>query len=316
MGNGFMMLLKIKKYLDDSKSKKELDYEWAKVHAGSLVLKDPSMNLDEIKHLLSEGMKEDIQNKVDFNYFSPTEFKETKFIIIHKEKIKSTQNYFNFESKFETEIGDKRITKKAENWIIQFPFFDWKMYALKLLSNITYLNEDKIDKKLEDMTKFMSGLDNYVISNIEGIEKSSNHLFYPLNKSLKIHENFILSQDLISSDDRSIVFIDDMVGTGNQVINYIKKLKRDGKIGDQKLYYFAIVGLKDGINNIENSRLFEKVEANIVISNAAFDTGFIFTAEESGIAKDMAYSIGKQLTERKNKIDPLGYKNSGTLVFF
>ena len=311
------MLFKIKESLDGLRKEHKLDYEWAEVHAGSLVLKNPSIDVDAIKHFLRQYVKGDIENKVFINPFSPSEFEKTKFIIIHRENIELTEDYSNFESKFKTEIRDGELTKKAENWIDQFPFFDWKIYALKLLSNIIYLNDDGIDKKLEEMTKYMSALNNYVISNIEGIEKSSSHLFYPLNKSLKIpSENFIPSQNLISSDDRSIVFIDDMVGTGNQVINYIKKLKVEGKIGDQKLYYYAIVGLKDGIDKIKNSGLFEEVEANIVISNAAFDTGFIFQARDSGIAKNMAYSIGKQLTERKNKIDPLGYKNSGTLVFF
>jgi hypothetical protein len=107
-----------------------------------------------------------------------------------------------------------------------------------------------------------------------------------------------------------------MIGTGNQAINYVKKLKHHGKIGNQKLYYYAIIGLKDGINEIKKSGLFDVVLATEEISHTAFDTGHIFSAEESGVAKDMAYSIGEQLTKSLNKIDPLGYENSGALVFF
>jgi hypothetical protein len=138
-----------------------------------------------------------------------------------------------------------------------------------------------------------------------------------LNKLIEDPDiKFILSQNLQPSDNRKIVFIDDMIGTGNQAIRYINKLKKDRKIENQKLYYYAIIGLKDGINEIRKSGLFEVVETTEVIYNTAFDTGYIFTAEDSGLAKDMASTIGEQLTKNKDKIDPLGYENSGALVFF
>jgi len=62
-----------------------------------------------------------------------------------------------------------------------------------------------------------------------------------------------LSQNLNPSDSRSIVFIDDMIGTGHQASKYVTKLKDGGKIGHQKLYYYAIIGLEGGIKEIEKS---------------------------------------------------------------
>ena len=310
------MFYEVKEYLDGLKENQKLDYEWSKLYAGSLILKNPSKELDEIIHLLRQNIKDNIQEELSFNRFNPAEFVNTKFIIIHKENIKSTPDFLKFESKFKNEINDNELTNKADKWIAQFPFFDWKIYALRLLSNITYFKMDDINKSLEEIKKYISGLNNFVISDIEGIEKSSVHLFYSLNKLIEDGIEFVLSQNLDPSDSRSIVFIDDMIGTGHQASKYVKKLKGDGKIGHQKLYYYAIIGLENGINEIKKSGLFEIVLTRKVIYNTAFDTGYIFTAEESGVAKDMASTIGEQLTKGLAKIGPLGYENSGALVFF
>jgi len=314
---GFIVIYEVKEYLDGLKDNQKLDYEWAKLYAGSLILKNSSKELDEIIHLLRQNIKDNIQEELSFNRFNPVEFGKTKFIIIHKENVESTLDYSNFESKFKHEINDNELTNKAYNWITQFPFFDWKIYALKLLSDITYFKMDEIDKSLEEIKKYFSGLNDFVISDIEGIEKSSVRLFYSLNKLIEDPSiKFVLSQNLNPSDSRSIVFIDDMIGTGHQASKYVTKLKDDGKIGHQKLYYYAIIGLEGGIKEIEKSDLFEDVLTVEKISHAAFDTGYIFTAEESGAAKEMASTIGEQLTKELDKIGPLGYENSGALVFF
>jgi hypothetical protein len=175
-----MILYNVKECLDRLKTDQKINYEWVKPYAGSLIIKNPSKDLDEIIQLLKRDIDNDAFKALSFNRFNPTEFGQTKFIVIHKEKIESTPDYSKFKSKFKNEINNEELINTAEKWLAQFPFFDWKIYALKLLSNITYLNEDKIDKKLEEITKYMSGLNNYVISDIEGIVKSSVHLFYPL----------------------------------------------------------------------------------------------------------------------------------------
>ena len=312
-----MTFYKVKEYLDGLKDNQQLDYEWSKLYAGSLILKNPSKELDEIIHLLMKNIKDNIQEELSFNRFNSAEFGNTKFIVIHKENIESTLDYSKFKSKFENEINDDELTNKAYAWITQFPFFDWKIYALRLLSNITYYKMDDIDESLEEIKKYLSGLNDFVISDIEGIEKSSVHLFYSLNKLIADPSiKFVLSQNLDSSDSRSIVFIDDMIGTGHQASKYVNKLKDGGKIGHQKLYYYAIIGLEDGINEIKKSGLFEIVLTKKVIYKTAFDTGYIFNSEESGEAKEMASTIGEQLTKGLDKIGPLGYENSGALVFF
>ena len=255
-------------------------------------------------------------DKISFNPFSPAEFNYDKFLIIHKEKIEQTEEYRKFKEKFENEITEPEF-KRAMQWIAQFPFFEWKLYALKLLTNIIFLNEEKINKKLKELANPLSVLKNCVISDIEGVAKSSEHLFYPLNKLTEISQkNFIHSESLKATDSRDIVFIDDLIGTGNQAKNYIEKLKKEGKIGNQKLHYFAIIGLRDGIKELKNSGLFENVLTTETIEGKAFDTGFIFSPEESGNAKEMALELGKQLTKDMKDVDPLGYKNSEALVFF
>lgn len=311
-----MSLPIIKDRLELLKTDNKLHYEWVKSFSGSLILKNLKEDKEDVELFLRRDMEKEIVGKISFNLFSPAEFNNNKFLIIHKVKIENTDEYIKFREKYQTKITEPEF-KRAMQWISQFPFFEWKLYALKLLTNITFLNEEKVNKKLQELSNSLSILNNCVISGIEGAAKSSEHLFYPLNKLTEISQkNFIHSESLTTTDSRDIVFIDDMIGTGNQAKDYINKLKKEGKIGNQKLYYFAIIGLREGIKELKNSGLFENVLTTEEIQNKAFDTGYIFTAEESGVAKEMAIELGKQLTKNMKNIDPLGYKNSEALVFF
>ena len=107
------MFYKVKEYLDGLNENQKLDYEWSKLYAGSLILKNPSKELDEIIHLLRKNIKDNIKEKLSFNRFNSEEFGNTKFIIIHKENIESTPDFSEFKSKFENEINDNKLTKEA-----------------------------------------------------------------------------------------------------------------------------------------------------------------------------------------------------------
>lgn len=249
-----MSLPIIKSRLEVLKAEDKLHYEWVKSYGGSLILKNLNEDKEEVEGFLIRDVGKEIVDKISFNPFSPAEFNHDKFLIIHKEKIENTEEYKKFRQKYQTEISEPEF-KRAMRWISQFPFFEWKLYALKLLTNIIFLNEEKVNQKLKELSNPLSILKNCVISDIEGAAKSSEHLFYPLNKLTEISQkNFIHSESLTATDSRDIVFIDDLIGTGNQSRNYIDKLKKEGKIGNQKLYYFAIVGLRDGIKELKKKR--------------------------------------------------------------
>ena len=108
-------------------------------------------------------------------------------MIIHKGKIEKTEEYRKFEEKFQTKISEPEF-KRAMEWIEQFPFFKWKLYALKLLTKVIFLNEEKVNQKLKELAKSLSILKNCVITDIEGVAKSSEHLFYLLNKLTEISQ--------------------------------------------------------------------------------------------------------------------------------
>ncbi|AKB83547.1 hypothetical protein MSBR3_2969 [Methanosarcina barkeri 3] len=295
----------IKKSLEDLKEKHKLDYSLIKAYAGSLIIKNPSLDIYQIKELLS-------LNEVVLNDFKPSEF-EDNYIIIHKQNVAQTNEYVAFKNKLNNELEGVELDK-VEKWLDQFPFFDWKIYGLKLLSETLYINEKNKDDNLKTILNFVSDPDKTVISDIKGLVKSSVNLFYGLNKFSKISvENIILSKDLEPNDDRDIVFIDDFIGSGNQATKYIKQLKREGKIDKQKLYLFAIVGLSEGIKRLEEEKLFSEVKVVHKIEHKAFDNSYIFSTSDAGKAKDVISNIGKQLTDEKMS---LGYDNSQALVFF
>ena len=306
-----MILYKVNNLIKKLKEQELLNYDWVRQYGGSLIIKNPSEDEYHIKQQLFDLLSDNNDfSGLHFNTFCPTEFKDIIFIIIHKNDIDSNQICIDVKEKFKKEFNDDFIVG-VDNWIKQFPYYNWKMYALKLLSNTIYLNDAQIIEKLKEVVKYI-GTKNFVVSEIEGLEKSSVHLFYYFNKISDIPtENFILSENLKSTDKRDIVFIDDIIGTGSQAIGHITKLKKEGKIGDQKLHYYAIVGLDIGIKKLKDSNLFECVEVTMPIKKA-FDSTGTFSNEEIGQAKKMAETIGRQLSKNM----PLGYNNSEALVFF
>ena len=102
----------------------KLNYEWEKLYAGSLVIKNPKEDLDAFIGLLRKDINnEEFFKKISFNPFSPPEFNDIKFIIIHKANIKSTEEYMEFKDKIQHKIKNQDLINKAEAWIAQFPFF-------------------------------------------------------------------------------------------------------------------------------------------------------------------------------------------------
>ena len=165
-----MSLPIIKDRLELLKTDSKLHYEWVKSFRGSLILKNLKEDKEEVEVFLRRDMANEIVDKIYFNPFSPAEFNNDKFLIIHKEKIEHTEEYRKFREKYQTEITEPEF-KRAMRWISQFPFFEWKLYALKLLTNIIFLNEEKVNKKLKELSNSLSILKNCVISDIEGAAK-------------------------------------------------------------------------------------------------------------------------------------------------
>ncbi len=126
-----MSLPIIKDRLEKLNTDNKLHYEWVKSYRGSLILKNLKEDKEDVEGFLRRDMAKEIVDKISFNPFSPEEFNHDKFLIIHKEKIEQTEEYRKFREKFQTEITEPEF-KRAMQWIAQFPFFEWKLYAIKL----------------------------------------------------------------------------------------------------------------------------------------------------------------------------------------
>lgn len=305
-------LISLKKELERLKGEGTLHFEWVQYHdEGSLIIKNPKENAYQIMELLSNG------KSLIFNFFRPAQF-INKYLIINKQDIIYTKEYLEFKNKLNNELEGVDIDK-VNKWLSQFPFFDWKIYCLKLLSKTLYFTENKMREKLKMFENFISDLQNTVISNIEGLEKSSVSLFYEFNKSSNIKLNFIFSENL-QPVNKDIVFIDDFIGSGDQVTRYINRLKNEGKIGNQNLYLFAIAGLSEGIQRLEKEKLFVKVKVALSIDDKAFKDGCVFETDKVGKAKEVISDIGAQLIKDNNTMSSLGYSlgynDSQALIFF
>ncbi len=82
-----MSLPIIKNRLELLKADNKLHYEWVKSFRGSLILKNLKEDKEEVEGFLRRDMAEEMVNKISFNPFSPAEFNNDKFLIIHQEKI-------------------------------------------------------------------------------------------------------------------------------------------------------------------------------------------------------------------------------------
>ncbi len=193
-------------------------------------------------------------------------------------------------------------------------------YAIKIIENIQYFD----DNRIRSIVSKLSGK----ISSILGdeIEKS---LFFPLGtssassgamflyqyrKELKLSEaNF--KQDSFENylnSNVSIVFFDDIIGSGNQATKFFNNYLNNKIV---KCYYFSLFGLEKGISYIEKNAKFKMVIVGEEITDeemAFTDNSEVFNKEEKEIIKPICEKYGKLLY----KDYPLGYDDTQALIVF
>ena len=163
--------------------------------------------------------------------------------------------------------------------------------------------------------------------------ESGTHLLYyfrqenKLSKEqfLNVHEVFKRDagsgvRTLRNENVRHYVFIDDICGSGTQAREYSREVVEEIKSfnANAKVYYYALFGLKAGLDDVRGSTLFDRVDALSVLDSSFQCLGegsrYFLPAEQADRVE--TFDTMSRYGERLFPGHSLGYKGSQLLIGF
>ncbi len=220
-------------------------------------------------------------------------------------------------------VASKRIDEKCillEKWLGNFETSEEVLLALRVAQSIQF----KDDNDIADIVKILVG---NLIKQFDN--DFSDVLFFPLGSSSNSSGSMYLYtyskelgwavkddnfpfDDFRNYTDKSIVFFDDMIGSGNQAIAFAKD--RCGSLR-RKPYYAAVFGFTDGVTKVKGSELYEEIFVGERLSDA--DSAFhqqsqVFDNVERAAVRRLCEKYGEKLYPTH----PLGYDDSQALLAF
>lgn len=245
---------------------------------------------------------------------------------------------------WEDRLGEKDI----EDWLNNFNGRvlndnEEKEIAFDLLKNFLYYNENEIKylckilflifkrKKIgeflmndssfrEAENLFKKYLEKCRFSHIGRPSESGCFMLYYFRQNNKLPISIFLDRwEDISQEIRSILFIDDFLGTGNTAVRFWKNpivqniIEKHPNID---LYYLVIFALKNGLVNVRTNTNFKIVSSQIFNEEYRIfsDESYIFLVKEKREkARCICENYGKYLEGNKYA---LGYNNSEALLGF
>jgi len=204
---------------------------------------------------------------------------------------------------------------KIQIWFDNFEK-EHQSLALKVLDNIIYFDESKIHQSSVNILNQIKNLKNNNLSkvffcNLGGPGKSGEHMKYPFKVANNLSEsNFIYLSDIKSlcvEEDITVVFLDDFIGTGNQIIAQWNKVRGDIVPDNVEVFCGVVAGFKNGITNI-NQNTPIKVLCHKYLSDEDMlfsDKNTTFNNKEKKILKEYCNKTGVTETEAYGKCQAL-----------
>ncbi|MCJ7618452.1 MAG: toll/interleukin-1 receptor domain-containing protein, partial [Desulfobacterales bacterium] len=217
----------------------------------------------------------------------------------------------------------KREEKKAdiEKWLHRFSLSEFDD-AFLILERIQYHDSHTVDGYIEGLSRELKKVLNDDLSEIlfyplgESPASSGSNLLYSYRKNLGLPETsfpYVPFKDIDLSGKKAIVFFDDIIGTGNQAVEFAEKHLHDIKID---IYYVALMAFEKGLENVRNNGCFKKVIVHEIISEdlKAFspESQVFSDADTRKRIKILCEKYGKELYPKH----PLGYDDSQALIVF
>ncbi|CAC9973710.1 phosphoribosyltransferase-like protein [Flavobacterium panici] len=199
----------------------------------------------------------------------------------------------------ETLWDGKGSYKKVNAWLNNFQD-DEKIHALYLLSQCVYFNDFQIKQLLISIyrdlfkyphiefirrkngntldevfikTEYKKILDNTRFVSVGNPAESSAHLMYNFRNENKIPKSLFIHETQIASCPKQVenfVFLDDICGSGNQMVDYTKAvipiIKRE--FPKAKIYYFLLLGTREGKDFIRTHTSIDIVDSVLELDNS------------------------------------------------
>ena len=219
----------------------------------------------------------------------------------------------------------ERLTKKAEvlGWLDNFePSEIEDMFVI--LENIEVVSYSQIKDWIKDLSGELKKIfhNDFSAVRIFSLGNSSNvsgaNFLYELRKKLGISQKCFPSERFIEIDltgIKALVFVDDIIGSGDQATIFAKKTFSKISHNIDK-YYVVILALKNGLNKVKNEAGFKIVIPAKELSEEykAFspDSYYFKDPKQRKQLKRICSKYGKLLYPKH----PLGYNDSQCLFVF
>lgn len=243
---------------------------------------------------------------------------------------------------WETYRGSEVTTTNIRAWLDQFDNNTEKKRAFKLLQNLNFYGEVKTREKLsiihnlvtkeiihyhkkgervrKDILVSCFGADSKSGPSYLRMYVSENNL--TTHSVKKIHE---ISKSIQQDDTiKAIVFIDDIIATGNTMIENITQLNEScGDILREKnilIIIGVISGLTKAIENVENLILKVNLNIKLKVCDIISEEDKVFSDSndffESPQERENTLTLARKYGSKLQSRHPLGYNNSQLLVVF
>ena len=293
-----------------------------------------SFRIDFFKQwLVNNGSKEIIMTLSDEEKIKIREKEEKEAAVTSEELnklIKSKKLIYD---------GHMLDIEDVRRWLNQFETNINQRLVFKILENLIYFNSINIKTKMKEIFSYIKEkkyqgkrVSNVLVSYLDTIGKSGvEYSKYFVEENSVLAKNAVEKNKILnrlnddSSDFKYLVFIDDFVGTGKSIVNYIKALKKDYPEIFKKTNIEIIIGVISGFleakDYIESE--FEKMKIKnikIIICEPltqrdkcfSDDSKIFINADERRNAKDLCWDKGYTLV----KNNPLGFGNCQVAIIF
>ena len=243
--------------------------------------------------------------------------------------------------------GSPITTTHVRAWLDQFEYNTEQKLMFNLLKNIRFYDLPKIKEAFRSLHSTVQesiaqkgGVrsadrrdrrDDILLSNFGSLAQSGSSYARIYANENKIYVDNAVSFDKISdvleekSHIKAIVFVDDIIASGNSAVYSLNTLNEIcGELLEKqevKIFISAICGLDHiGIENLENAIKNVPFEAEVIVSYLLIERDQCFSpvsevfgsSDERERAKRIVLEYGRSLIRKY----PLGYKNSQLLVAF
>lgn len=218
----------------------------------------------------------------------------------------------------------KKLVTKINNWLTQFDE-DEQPEMLTLLNHFDYYSRNNLSKSVKDLyKKFREVFPNeeFIFTKTEKeIGSSYSNIFYIefwQKNNLYNYAQDNLTNVINQEEITNIAIVDDYMGSGNTIVNYLKKLLDINKeLSKKNIVIIVLQGSQIGKQTIDNFAKDNNLKISVIASKyskKAFDSDNIYSNNEVALHRS---NYSKIYDKRINNVNyKFGYKEIEALVSF